>query len=198
MGRFAACISIHLYKITTSQQGAFYVSGFHFCDGNTVGINGYLVTQLIATLIFTIHNYIHRLTPYRVRSLQSTAQLESQDVTHQRLVTIIVDKRPFLCLGGTFQFAILHYTVALAVIELDSVRFFGETCRSITTHSSQDRIFLDECSFIINDTYVGFKILALTLGILSVIGMNTYRGKVGNLIELRIISNTFISIEFQL
>ena len=67
-----------------------------------MGVDGYLVAELVTAFVFAVHDDVHGLAPRRIQSSETFADLEGQAVAHQGLVAVVVDKCPFLSLGGTF------------------------------------------------------------------------------------------------
>ena len=87
--------------------------------------------------------------------------------------------------------------MATPIVELDAVWLVLMSGREVSSHARQDRTFLDECSVLVGNGYVGVKILSLLLGYGIIHHMNAHCRETCHLIEVRVISFTFMSIECQ-
>jgi hypothetical protein len=85
--------------------------------------------------------------------------------------------------------------VALAVVELYSPRFLRKSPRSVSPTLRGNGILLNAGTVIICNGKIGLNLDGLTLGIVAVISVNAYGGKVGYLIELAVVALTLIAIE---
>ena len=112
-------IGIDFDQITTRQGNALIVFRCHLRDIHTVLIDCHLVAQLITTFVFAIEQHVDSCTIGRIVHTESSAEFEGQQVAHQRLVTVVIDQRPFLCLSRGIKHVLFG-------IELDSPRFLGE------------------------------------------------------------------------
>ena len=86
----------------------------HLCDVHPILVYLYLVAELITTFILTIEQHINSRTIGRIGHPQATTQFEGQQITHQRLVTVVIDERPFLGLGRCIEHVLL-------LIKLDAI-----------------------------------------------------------------------------
>ena len=69
-------IGIDLYQITTRQGTTLIVFRCHLRDIHTIFIDCHLVAQLVATLVFTIQQYVDSCTIRRIGHPHSFTQLE--------------------------------------------------------------------------------------------------------------------------
>ena len=129
VGFLLVSIGINLYQISPCQSRTADVLGSHLLDVHTVFVYLHLITQLVAALIFTIQQHIDSPSVGRVRHAHTAAQLKSNQIAHQRLVTVVVDERPLLSLPRSTG----HQ---LFLVELDTVRLLGEIARGIATFTS--------------------------------------------------------------
>ena len=121
-----AGIGIDLNEVAARQLGFLVIPRLHLGDGDAVLVNGNLVAQLIAALVFAIHDDIDGLAPGRVGHSYALAYLKGKAVAHQGLVAPIIDERPLLRLRRTFHGRVLEHAMALAVGKLDAPRLLWE------------------------------------------------------------------------
>ena len=112
-------ISIDLHEIATSKRAALIVIRRQLRDVHTVLMHLNLIAKLIAALIFAIQQHIDSSAVWGIRHPQALAQLEGQQIAHQGLIAIIIDKRPFLRLCRGIEHMLL-------LVELDAIGFLGE------------------------------------------------------------------------
>ena len=124
--RLIISICIHFDEVSPRQRISGYILRFHLSDIKPTGIHLHLVAELIAPLILTIENHIHCAAPWNIGHLKTTANLESEQISHQSLITIIIDQSPLLCLGR----GIKHI---LFLVKLDTPWFLGESARIVAS-----------------------------------------------------------------
>ena len=87
--------------------------------------------------------------------------------------------------------------MTFSIVELDAVWLVLMSGREVSSHTRQDGVFLDECSVLVGNGYVGVKILSLLLGYGIIHHMNAHCREICHLIEVRVISCAFMSVECQ-
>ena len=89
---------------------------FHLKDKNNEFSMG--LSTVMECLIFAIQQHIYSSAVWGIRHPQALAQFEGQQIAHQGLIAIIIDKRPFLRLCRGIEHMLL-------LVELDAIGFLG-------------------------------------------------------------------------
>ena len=195
--RFLAGIGINLDEITACHQRLFSVGWQHLGDGNTISVDRYLVAKLIAAFVLAIHDDVNWLAPRCIGHVEAFADLESETVSHECLVAIIIDECPFLGFGRTFLSRASEHVVALSVVELDAPRFLREAPGRIASASGRNGIFLDASAIVVGDGNERRHLVHLVARIVTRFGMDADCRQVGYLVPTGIVAFAFVAVEFQ-
>ena len=123
---FIVSIGIHFNEIASCKGRTTDVCGLHFGYVHSILIHFHLVAELVTSFVFTVEQYVNRPSVRRIRHFHTLTEIESQQVTHEGLVAVVVEKRPFLGFGRSVQHPLLTF-------KLDTIRLLGESAWDIST-----------------------------------------------------------------
>ena len=119
IGCFAIGIGIDFEEVTACERIAAIVARCHLLDLDTILVNLDVVAKLVTALVFAVEQRIDGTAVGCVGHTQQSAQLEGEEVTHQRLVAVVVDECPLPGVGRCIEHVLLAF-------ELDAPGLLGE------------------------------------------------------------------------
>ena len=140
------CVGINLYEVASGEGFSLVIGRFHLGDIYAVLVYFYLVAQLIAAFVLTIHNDVDSGAVRGVRHLKDTTQVEGYKVTHECLVAVVVYECPFLGFGWGVEDVLL-------AVELYAVGTFWESTREVAALTCSASLCYDVISFVAYDRY---------------------------------------------
>ena len=191
-----AGVAVEFEQVAARQRVALDVPRLHLCDVHAVLIDRQLVGELVAATVFAVDDDVHRLAPRHIVLAHATCYLEGYKVAHQRLVVVVVDECPLLCLRLGAHVGVLEDAVRL--VELDAVGLLGMLHRSIAAQSRRAALFLNHRAVGIDEGEARSDFVHLVVR-LHVVGCMEGDGRqVGQLVEACVVALSGMAVELDL
>ena len=133
---FAAGVGVKLNEVATCDEIAVVVRFLHLGDSHTVLVHLHLVAKLISTLVLAVEDNVYQTSLRRPRHIQTTANVESQQIAHECLVAVVVDKGPVLRVGR-------HAHQVTGAGKRNTIRFFGKAPAGVSSPANLQGVALN-------------------------------------------------------